>query len=188
MQKGTPIDTLLTINAAHLQRISAGGVFGVGHLWDGFRDFLELVRKWVTARSVLWAVIWVREYAGGQHGQVGEHWHIALHLPQGLRADFVAQVAIWTDESIGNDLSGQGTIARSSGRAWHYRSRARFGNGPRGLGAYLGKAEPSWRRRYKRMVRNLTKPDRRQNGGGGPIQGKRFGISRHIGETAQAAA
>jgi hypothetical protein len=109
-------------------------------------------------------------------------------LPARLRADFAAQVAIWTDDEIGSDMSGKYTIARSAGRAWHYRSRAPFGNGPDGLGAYLGKAEPSWRRRYGRMVPNLEKPDRWQNGGSGPIQGKRFGISRPIGDTAQAAA
>lgn len=185
---GHPVNTLLTVNAAHLQRVGAGGVFGIGHLWDGFRDFLELVRKWVTARGVPWVALWVREYAGGKHGQVGEHWHIAHHLPAGLRADFAAQVAIWTDESIGGNQSGGHTIARSSGRAWHYRSSAPSGNGPDGLGAYLGKSEPSWVKRYGRTVPNRKKLDRRKNGGGGPIQGKRYGISRPIGDTAQARA
>lgn len=188
IKTGQPINTLLTVNAEHLQRIDAGGVFGIGHLWDGFRDFHERVRKWVRARGIPWSVIWVREYAGGKHGQAGEHWHLALHLPARLRSDFAARVAIWTDDAIGSDMSGKYTIARSAGRAWHYRSRAPFGYGPGGLGAYLGKAEPSWRRRYGRTVPNLKKPDRSQNGGGGPIQGQRYGIARFIGDTAQAAA
>ena len=60
---GHPINALLTINAAHLQRIGEGGVFSVGTLWDGLQALHELVRKWLSARNVVWAVIWSREYA-----------------------------------------------------------------------------------------------------------------------------
>ena len=187
VRKGTPVNTLLTINAAHLQRMGAGGIFAIGHLWDGFRDFLELARKWVTARGVAWVVIWSREYMGGKHGQAGEHWHIALHLPKHLRDDFAAQVAIWTDEAIGDSHDAH-TIARSVGKAWHFRASAPKGYGPSGLAEYLGKAEPSWVRHYGRAVPNKDKINRRKNGGCGPIQGKRFGVSRPIGAKAQAAA
>lgn len=184
-QVGTPINTLLTVNAAHLQRIDEGGIFGVGHLWDGFRDFLELVRKWVTGRDIAWAALWAREYAGGVHGQVGEHWHIGLYLPSSVRRDFAAQVALWTGEDIDTAKPTKPTVARSVCRAWHLRGRAPSGHGPEGVAAYLGKAEPSWRRHYGRSVPNLHKPVRRRVGGRGPIQGKRFGISRSIGSAAQ---
>jgi hypothetical protein len=184
---GFPLDTLLSINAAHLQRIGEGGVFRAGHLWDGFRDFLELVRKWVTGRGVPWVAIWSREYASGKHGQAGEHWHIGLHLPSHMRRDFAAQVALWTGECLGGKDAKKSTVALSVDRAWHLRARAPSGNGAEGIGAYLGKAEPSWRRHYGRTVPNACKPARHIVGGEGPIQGKRFGISRSIGDTAQSA-
>jgi len=94
---GYPLNTLLTINAAHLQRMSSDGVFGVGHLWDGMQNFIELARKWPEKRGVPWVAIWSREHAGGKHGQSGEHWHIGLHLPRRMHADFAEQVARWTD-------------------------------------------------------------------------------------------
>jgi hypothetical protein len=69
----SPITTMLTVNAAHLQRMGSDSVFHIGHLWDGYRDLLELLRKWVTGRGVTWSCIWVREYTGGKNDHHGEH-------------------------------------------------------------------------------------------------------------------
>jgi hypothetical protein len=82
----SPITTMLTINAAHLQKVDSDSVFHIGHLWDGYRNLLELLRKWITGRGVTWSCIWVREYTGGKNEHHGEHWHIALHLPPRLQS------------------------------------------------------------------------------------------------------
>ena len=173
-----PIQTMLTINAAHLQRVGAGGVFGTGHLWDGYRDFLQLLRKWVKHRGVPWSCVWVREYTGGRNEHQGEHWHITFHLPPRHRAALAAQVALWTEEAIGISNGKAKCIARSATGAW-YLSKCK-GN----AGTYLGKATPKTRNRYGRQVPNHQRHTKHY-GGEGPIEGKRFGISRLIGQTAQ---
>ena len=183
---GTPINALLTINAAHLQRIGEGGVFGVGHLWDGFQSLHELMRKWLSVRDVSWAVIWSREWARiGRQGQAGEHWHIGLHLPKHPRHDFAAQVAHWTGEPLGSRALSNREAAVSNARAWHL-SVASGRGGPDSLAAYLGKAEPSRIRRYGKRAPNFQKPKRDKHGGAGPIEGKRFGICKTLGATEQA--
>ena len=175
----SPITTVLTVNAAHLQRIGSPSVFEVGHLWDGYRDFLELLRKWVTGRRVTWSCIWVREYTGGRNDHHGEHWHIAFYLPPHHQNDLAAQVAIWTGEALRASDGKKTCIARSITGAW-YLSRSRDN-----AGEYLGKATPRTRSRYGRKVPNDLRGSRHRGGGEGPIQGKRFGISRAIGDTAQ---
>ena len=179
---GAPINTLLTVNAAHLQRIGSGGVFGLGHLWDGYREFLELVRKWMTHRSIPWACVWAREYTGGRNEHSGEHWHIAIHLPPRHRADFAAQLAIWTGEDVGPLDGKRKCLARSVKGAWYINRRND------NAGEYLGKATPAMRLRYGRAVPNPHRRCFKFHGGEGKIEGKRFGISRLIGETAQARA
>jgi len=175
---GAPINTLLTINAAHLQRINSDSVFDVGHLWDGYRDLMELLSKWITYRGITWACIWAREYTGGRNEHHGEHWHIALHLPPRYQVELAAQVAIWTGEAVGGSDGKKKCIARSITGAW-YLSRCRDN-----AGEYLGKATPRTRPRYGRQVPNNLRLTRR-SGGEGPIEGKRFGISRPIADTAQ---
>jgi hypothetical protein len=180
--RGHPINAHLVINAGHLQRIGEGGVFGVGHLWDGFQVHIELMRHWVTKRGVIWACIWAREWAGrGHNGQAGEHWHIALHLPRELHGAFAEQVAIWTGEGIGQIEPR--AITSASG-AWHLGAKNGRG-GPAELAVYLGKAEPSIIKRYGRRVPNPHKPRCDKIGGTGPIEGKRFGICKTLGPTEQ---
>jgi len=175
----TPINTLLTINAAHLQRIGSDSVFDIGHLWDGHRAFIELLRKWLAHRGVSWACIWSREYTGGKNEHHGEHWHIAFHLQQHHRADLASQIAVWTGEAIGEPDGTAKCIAKSVTGAWYLNRRK--GN----AGEYLGKATPKTRRRYGRTVPNQLRQPSDFRGGEGPIQGKRFGISKTIGKTAQ---
>jgi len=175
---GAPINTLLSINAAHLQRIDSDSVFHIGHLWDGHRDFQELLRKWLTHRGITWACVWAREYTGGRNRHHGEHWHIAVHLPPRHQDALAAQVAIWTGEAVGAPDDKRKCIARSVTGAW-YLSR-----GKENAGEYLGKATPKTRLRYGKWVSNDLRTTRHY-GGEGPIYGQRFGISRLIGTTAQ---
>lgn len=185
---GCPLNAILTINAEHLQRMDEGGTFGIGHLWDGFQDLLELIRKWVIGRGVTWSSLWVREWSRrGHRGQAGEHWHIALHLPKHLHADFANQVAEWTGEAVGTVGASARNAAVSVFGAWHLAVHHGRG-GPDKIAAYLGKAEPSRIKRYRRWVPNLDKPRRDLNGGTGYIEGKRFGISKTLGATEQAKA
>lgn len=189
---GHPLNAVLTINALHLQRIGTGGVFGIGHLWDGLQNLHELIRKWILGRGLFWASIWVREWSKrGHNGQAGEHWHIALHLPKRLHADFAKQVAAWTGEAIGAaPTSNRRVAAVSAGRAWMLSVRHGRG-GPEEIASYFGKAEPSTIMRYGKRVENTDKPRRYGKyrcGGTGPIEGKRFHICKTLGTTAQARA
>lgn len=175
---GAPMCALLTINAAHLQRIDSDSVFHLGHLWDGYRVFHELLRKWLAHRGIAWACVWVREYTGGKNEHHGEHWHIALHLPPRHQDALAAQVASWTGEAVGAHDDKAKCIARSITGAWYLSRRKE------NAGEYLGKATPKTRLRYGKRIPNTLRTTWRY-GGEGPIQGQRFGISRPIGNAAQ---
>lgn len=175
---GAPIQTMLTVNAEHLQRMGSDSVFDIGHLWDGYRTFLELLRKWVTGRGLVWSCVWCREYTGGRN-QYGEHWHIALHLPPRHYEALTAQVAIWTGEAVGTPDGKTKCIARSQTGAWYISRRKE------NAGDYLGKATPKMRIRYGKPVPNSLRQTDHPYRGDGPIEGKRFGISRPISEGAQ---
>lgn len=180
-----PLNAALTINAAHMQRMGHGGVFEIGRLYDGFRAQLELIRKWITARGIPWAAIWAREYTGGRNEHHGEHWHIALHLPLTFSAPFADQVARWTGEAIDTKPPAAGVAAVSALRGWMLSTKAGRG-GAANIGAYLGKAESNFKTHYGKRVANTAKPRRDLCGGSGPIEGKRCGISKPLGKTAQA--
>lgn len=183
---GHPVNAVLTINAAHLQRIGEGGIFSIGHLWDGFQNLLELVRKWLSARGVFWAVIWSREWSrSGHRGQAGEHWHIGLHLLKHLHQPFAEQVAHWTGEPLGSRALSEREAAVSVAGAWHLSVQSGRG-GPASVGAYLGKAEPGRIIRYGKRMPNERKPRRNKYGGTGPVEGKRYGICKTLGATEQA--
>jgi hypothetical protein len=182
---GTPVNTLITVDAARLQSIDGGGIIGLGHLWDGFQDLLERLRKWTTGRNVPWACLWVREVSG----RPGEHWHLALHLPARHRLDLAHQLAAWTDEPLGDgSLLQAHDVAVSALGSWHVTARRRGGRGPEGIAAYLGKAEPGRIKLYGKTHINHDKPRPQYRGGEGNIEGKRHGISRTLGRTAQRAA
>lgn len=178
-----PINTHTTINAAQLQRIGEGGVFSVGNLWDGFRDLVELMRKWHTGRGMPWVMIAAREYSPPRARHPGEHWHIAHHQPRALRSDWAAQLTTWTGE--GTNASDE---LASAHHAWRTTSHRTGGRGPDNLAAYLGKAEPGRIKLYGKWQKNPDKPKPTKYGGEGPIEGQRFRISRAIDRAAQAKA
>jgi hypothetical protein len=175
-----PVQTMLTINAEHMQREGYESVFKNGHLWNGCKTFRELLNKWLTQRGITWACVWVREYTGGHNRHHGEHWHITFHLPPKYQTALADQVAIWSGENIGESDGSRKCIARSLSGAW-YLSKCRAN-----AADYLGKATPRTRTRYGKQVPNQHRKTR-HFGGEGPIQGKRFGISRPIGDAAQRA-
>lgn len=189
-ETGHSLNTILTINAAALQQVGSGGVFGVGHLWDGLQTFLELLRKWVTARGLPWVAIWVREWGGAKARHPGEHWHIGFHLPAAPLAELPHQVSAWTSErpdAAFRPCSEKG-YAQSEHGSWHIGRARRGGRGPEGVAAYFGKAEPNTVRRYRKRCPNRDKPRPDKYGGAGPIEGRRFGVSRAIDLKAQTDA
>lgn len=186
-----PINTLTTINAERLIRTGEGGVFSVGHLWDGFRDLLELMRKWTTARGLPWVATWCREVASKQAKQPGEHWHVGHHLPARHRLGLAAQIGRWTGEIFDFDHPldlSKGEVAFSAHNAWNITKGLRGGGGPEGIGAYLGKAEPNRITLHGKAKPNPDKVRRKNPGGYGPIEGQRYGISREIHRNAQQAS
>lgn len=178
---GYPINTHTTINAAHLQRIDEGGVFAIGNLWDGFQALIELMRKWHTGRGLPWVMIAAREYNSSRARHAGEHWHIAHHQPPALQSSWVEQLSTWTGEDVS---ASDGMVSVQN--AWRVTSQWSGGQGPENLAAYLGKAEPGWITRYGKRRENRDKPRRDKYGGEGPVEGKRFRVSRAIDRKAQA--
>lgn len=182
---GYPINLLTTINAAHLQHVNIGGIFELGHLRDGHRDLIELMRKWTVARDVPWVTIWVRESIFGKAQHQGEHWHIGHHLPTRHHAELLPQLAVWTGEAVGQDTAENGTVGRSVNQAWHVGTRIRGGNGPEGIAAYLGKAEPNKITHYRKHVPNPHKIAPWHYGGEGLIEGQRMGVSHSLSPEKQ---
>ncbi|WP_417463245.1 hypothetical protein [Kordiimonas sp.] len=180
---GYPLNTHTIINAAQLQRIGAGGVFGIGHLWDGFQELMQLMRKWHTGRGLPWVMIASREYNSTRAKHPCEHWHIAHHQPRELRSDWTAQLPVWTEEG-----TSAADDSISEHNAWRVTSRWPGGRGPDNLAAYLGKAEPGRIKLHGKWQENTLKPRPDKYGGEGPVEGKRFRISRSIDRAAQAKA
>ena len=177
---GCPLSIMLTVYAAHLQRIGAESVFEIGHLHDGFQCFHELLREWTVYRNVPWASVWVREYTGGKNAHHGEHWHLCIHMPPKHRTAFSAYVARLTGEDVGKrHAKNKREISRSVNNAWH------IAKADIGAARYLGKATPRTRKRYGETIPNELRSSQR-GGGEGAIQGKRLGISKSIGRTAQS--
>lgn len=185
------INTLTTINTAQLQRIGAPGIFQTGHLWSATKDFIEKFRKWTVARGLPWVAVWVREVAGKNAQQPGEHLHLGSYLPRCRYEELVQQVPLWTGEGWDQNRpldDHKGEVAFSEGNAWNITTRIRGRGGPQGIAAYLGKAEPNRIPRYGKLRDNPDKADRRQYGGEGLIEGKRYGVSRAIDQKAQREA
>lgn len=186
---GVRLNTTTTINAYRLQQVDEGGVFGVGHLWDGLRGFRELFRHWHRERGIQCAWIWVRENTRRAR-QGGEHWHLLHHLPKRHHLAFFNQLSAWTGEAHDPALEPRkaGEAARSAHDAWNVSVCARGGRSGPQVAAYLGKDEPNDIVLHGRLKRNPDKLRRRYAGGGGLIEGQRFGLSRSINRAAQECA
>lgn len=164
---GHPLNTLLTIrwtslfsdNSPHPLRALSTTPEQIDHL-------VELLRKWLTRNDVPPHYIWVRELSAS----VGEHWHIAFHLPKKLRPQIVGFVAKQTKEpALSQRRSAsrctEGEFACGEIGSWHLAEDTRPERGGRYLAAYLGKAEPS-----QRLFRGALRDNRDK-----PVRGVAFG-------------
>jgi len=186
---GHSVNVTITVNAGHLQRIGCDGVFGVGHLWDGHRDFRDLIGHWFDARGLPVHGFWTREWGSSNATQPGEHWHLAYWIPARYRRPFAMQLAGWVGEDMSTaEPPKEDIVAASVHDGWIVKQRLRNGGGPTNIAAYFGKAEPSNIRIHGKIKRNPDKVNPRKNGGEGQIEGQRYGITRSLNTAAQQKA
>lgn len=153
------------------------------------RRSVEKMRKWITARTDLpFVYIWVRENCP----EVGEHWHLALHLPRQHERAFADYIAkIFGEPRLARQRPASertnGEWACGERNNWHIARDTQPDRTVNWLGAYLGKDEPSQRMFRGRLVDNKYKPIRegRYNSDQGEIWGTqarkmRFDMARSL--------
>ncbi|MDB6179676.1 hypothetical protein PAF17_19685, partial [Paracoccus sp. Z330] len=203
---GFPINTLLTVRWSSLYyHDNATSIFTKAPV-ERIAYLVELLRKWVGARCRGgFQYLWVREVTS----DLGEHWHLAFHLPHGKRK----AIASYLSDLLGEPLDHtprtkaqgrtEGEFACSIWGSWHLAKDTR----PEQLGfylaAYLGKGEPSECMFRGKLVPNTCKPVRGRAFGGrersgrydapqGQIRGtaalkKRFDMARPLKQAVKAA-
>ena len=172
---GFPINTLLTVRWSSLyHHDNANPLFAQSPV-ERIAYLVELLRKWVGARcGGGFLYLWVRETTS----ELGEHWHIAFHLPRGKRK----AVASYLSDLLGEPLDhtprtkaqGQteGEFACSVWRSWHLAKDTHPERSGFYLAAYLGKGEPSERMFRGKLVPNTRKLVRGQAFGGRDRSGR----------------
>lgn len=172
---GLPINTLLTVRWSSLyHHDNANPLFAQSPV-ERIAYLIELLTKWIGARCHGgFLYLWVRETTS----ELGEHWHLAFHLPRGKRK----AVAFYLSDLLGEPVDHtprtkaqgrtEGEFACSVWRSWHlakdtYPERSGFY-----LAAYLGKGEPSERMFRGKLVPNTRKLVRGQAFGGGEKSGR----------------
>jgi len=196
---GFPVNTLLTVRWSSLyHHDNANPLFAQSPV-ERIAYLVELLRKWIGARcGGGFLYLWVRETTS----ELGEHWHLAFHLPHGKRT----AIASYLSDLLGEPLDhtprtkaqGQteGEFACSVWGSWHLAKDTHPERSGFYLAAYLGKGEPSERMFRGKLVPNTRKPVRGQVFGGrersgrydapqGQIRGttalkKRFDIARPL--------
>lgn len=202
---GSPVNTLLTVRWSSLyHHDNANPLFAQSPV-ERITYLVELLRKWVGARcSGGFLYLWVRETTS----ELGEHWHLAFHLPHGKRK----AVAAYLSDLLGEPLDHtprtkaqgrtEGEFACSVWRSWHLAKDTHPERSGFYLAAYLGKGEPSERMFRGKLVPNRRKLVRGQAFGGrersgrydapqGQIRGttalkKRFDIARPLKQAMKA--
>ena len=201
---GFPINTLLTVRWSSLHHYDNANPLFAQSPVERIAYLVELLRKWVGARCRGgFLYLWVREATS----DLGEHWHIAFHLPRGKRN----AVASYLSDLLGEPLDhmprtkaqGQteGEFACSAWGSWHLAKDTHPERSGFYLAAYLGKGEPSERLFRGKLVPNTRKLVRGQAFGGrersgrydapqGLIRGtvalkKRFDIARPLKQAAK---
>lgn len=156
---GTSLDRALTVNVDALIALGLDGLWCKAHPADAMHTFLDLLRRWLKARGVPWAAVWVRERARRE----GEHGHVAFHASPMHDAALLAQLGIWTGAPATTRRSGdpQGTLGGGDGdgarkRPWLLQANT---GGPTQtqLMAYFGKGEPDALTRWGAMRENARK-------------------------------
>lgn len=202
---GFPVNTLLTVRWSSLYHHDNTNPLFAQSLIKRIAYLVELLRKWVSARCRGgFLYLWVREATP----ELGEHWHLAFHLPHGKQK----AIASYLSDLLGEPLDhtprtkaqGQteGEFACSVWRSWHLAKDTHPERSGFYLAAYLGKGEPSERMFRGKLVPNTRKLVRGQAFGGrersgrydapqGQIRGttalkKRFDIARPLKQAMNA--
>ena len=168
---GYSINTLLTVRWTSLLRDDQFHPLRAMSAPERIKQIVERTRHWLARRDLPALYIWVRE-TSDEAG--GEHWHFALHLPEGKRKAFSVYLEGVMVEPLGpcpRAASKQtpGEYACSELASWHL---ARDVPERRGnfcgyfTAAYLGKGEPSQRMFRGKLIDNKLKPVRGAEFGG----------------------
>jgi hypothetical protein len=176
---GHPLDALLTVRWSSLpEETPAAGTGRSEAVADHalrrpdpgpvprIRRLVETIRHWLARRGCPALYIWVRESVRGE----GEHWHLALHLPEHLHDAFGPYLASRLGEPIGPARSHargrtDGELFQGERGGWHLARDTRPEERGGWLAAYLGKGEPS-----QVPFRGRVRPNRRK-----PVRGRAHG-------------
>ena len=203
--RGFPVNTLLTVRWSSLyHHDNANPLFAQSPV-ERIAYLVELLRKWIGARCRGgFQYLWVREATS----ELGEHWHLAFHLPHGKRK----AIASYLSDLLGEPLDHtprtkaqgrtEGEFACSVWGSWHLAKDTHLERSGFYLAAYLGKGEPSERMFRGNLIPNTRKPVRGVAFGGyersgrydatqGQIKGttalkKRFDIARPLKQAMKA--
>ncbi len=202
---GFPVNTLLTVRWSSLyHHDNANPLFAQSRV-KRIAYLVELLRKWVSTRCRGgFLYIWVRETTS----ELGEHWHLAFHLPHGKRKAITSYLSDLLGEPLNHTprtkAQGrtEGEFACSVWGSWHLAKDTHPKRSGFYLAAYLGKGEPSERMFRGKLVPNTHKLVRGQEFEGreksgrydtpqGQIRGttalkKRFDISRPLKQAVKA--
>jgi len=202
---GFSVNTLLTVRWSSLYHLDNANPLFAQSAVERIAYLVELLRKWIGARCRGgFQYLWVREATS----ELGEHWHLAFHLPHGKRQ----AVASYLSDLLGEPLDHtprtkaqgrtEGEFACSVWGSWHLAKDTHPERSGFYLAAYLGKGEPSERMFRGKLVPNTRKPVRgrafagRERSGRydtpqGQIRGtialkKRFDIARPLKQAMKA--
>lgn len=202
---GFPVNTLLTVRWSSLYHHDNTNPLFAQSPVDRIAYLVELLRKWIGARCRGgFQYLWVRETTS----ELGEHWHLAFHLPHGKRkaaasylSDLLGEPVDHTHRSKAQGRT-EGEFACSVWGSWHLAKDTHPERSGFYLAAYLGKGEPSERMFRGKLVPNTRKLVRGQAFGGrersgrydtpqGQIRGttalkKRFDIARPLKKAMKA--
>ncbi len=202
---GFPVNTLLTVRWSSLYHHDNANPLFAQPPVERIAYLVELLRKWIGARCRGgFQYLWVRETTS----ELGEHWHLAFHLPRGKQR----AIASYLSDLLGEPLDHtprtkahgrtEGEFACSVWGSWHLAKDTHPERSGFYLAAYLGKGEPSERMFRGKLVPNTRKLVRGQAFGGrersgrydapqGQIRGttalkKRFDIARPLKQAMKA--
>ena len=202
---GFPVNTLLTVRWSSLYYHDNANPLFAQPTVERIAYLLELLRKWIGARCRGgFQYLWVREATS----ELGEHWHLAFHLPHGKRKAVTSYLSDLLGEPVDHKprtkAQGQteGEFACSVWGSWHLAKDTHPERSGFYLAAYLGKGEPSERMFRGKLVPNTRKRVSGQAFGGrersgrydapqGQIRGttalkKRFDIARPLKQAMKA--
>ena len=107
---GHPINRLLTVRTEALENATTTtNRFNRSTLAQDVEAFLDLLRKWITARQMPCAFIWSREIGKART----EHLHLGFHLQPQFDAPFADQCVRWFGEDKAPKLKAKNVLAES---------------------------------------------------------------------------